>query len=120
MIDPRNLKPVYDILNSEGCILGLKTDPQGNLYLSSFLKDVSGTVFYSTSEKELKAFIESKLTIKDLYIKSTDFLVKHKFRNEIKTFLKEDFQNSLQCGMDLYKNIPESMKSEDFEKKYGS
>ncbi len=31
MIDFRNLKPVLDILNAEGCILGLKTDPEGNL-----------------------------------------------------------------------------------------
>ena len=120
MIDPRNLKTVYDILNSEGCILGLKTDPKGNLYLSSFLKDGSGTVFYSITEKELKAFVESELTIKEMYIKSTDFLVKHKFRNEVKTYLKEDFQNSLQCGTDLYENIPESMKSKKFEQKYGS
>lgn len=120
MIDPRNLKPVLDILNSEGCILGLKTDPKGNLYLSSFLKDGSGSVFYSTNLQELKAFLESNLTIKDMYLKSPDFLVKHKLRYDVKTFLKEDFQNDLQCGSDLYKDIPESMKSKEFEKKYGS
>jgi len=120
MIDPRNLKPVLDILNSEGCILGLKTDPKGNLYLSSFLKDGSGNIFYSTNVKELKAFIESNLTIKNMYLRSSDFLVKHKFRNDVKTFLKEDFKNDLQCGSDLYKDLPESMKSKEFEKKYGS
>jgi hypothetical protein len=116
MIEHRSLKPVLDILNYEGCILGLKTDPIGNLYLSSFLKDGSENVFYSTNAKELKAFIESNMTIKDIYLKSPDFLVKFKFRNDVKTFLKEDFQNDLQCGSDLYKDIPESMKSEQFEK----
>lgn len=120
MIDPKLLKPIVDILNSEGFILRLKTDPKGNLYLSSFLKDGSGNVFYSTNLKELKAFIKSELTIKEMYLRSPDFLIKHKFRNDVKTFLKEDFQNDLECGSDLYKDIPESMKSIEFEKKYGS
>jgi len=120
MIDPRNLKSILDILNSEGTILGLKNDLKGNLYLSSYLKDGSGNVYYSTTEKELKAFVESQMTIKEIYLNSTDFLVKHKFRSEVKTFLKEDFENNLQCGSDLYKDIPESMKSKKFEEKYGS
>lgn len=120
MIDPRILKPVLDILNSEGCILGLKTDPNGKLYLSSFLKDGSGNVYYSTSEKQLKDFAKSKVTIKEMYNASRDFLVKHKFRNVVKTYLKEDFQENLQCGVDYYKDIPESMKSNEFEKTYGS
>tara|TARA_R110002111_G_C5922390_1_gene366020 strand:- start:40 stop:183 length:144 start_codon:yes stop_codon:yes gene_type:complete len=46
-------------------------------------------------------------------------LIKHKFRKEVKTYLKEDFLDSLQCGTDFYKDIPESMKSEEFERKYG-
>ena len=120
MIDPRNLKPIVDILNSEGCILGLKTDPKGNLYLSSFLKDGSGNVYYSTTEAQLKDFIQSKLTIKEIYAESKDFLVKYKFRNQVMTFLKQDFQDSLQCGTEYYIDIPESMKSKEFEKKYGS
>lgn len=120
MIDPKNLKPIMDILNSEGCILGLKSDSKGNLYLSSFLIDGSGIVYYSTTSKELKAFLKSKLTIKDIYLKSPDFLVKRKFKNDVKTYFKEDFQKDLQCGSDLYKDIPESMKSKEFVKKYGS
>ncbi|NCP83889.1 MAG: hypothetical protein GW823_03100 [Bacteroidetes bacterium] len=88
--------------------------------MSSFLKDGSGNVFYSTNVKELNAFIESRLTIKDMYLKSPDFMVKHKFRKDVKAFLKEDFQNDLQCGSDVYRDIPDSMKSKKIEKKYGS
>lgn len=120
MTDPRNLKTVCDIINSEGCILGLKIDLKSNLYLSSYLKDGSGNVYYSTTEEQLKSFIESKVTIREIYLDSKDFLVKHKYRTEVKTYLKEDFTDNLQCGEDYYFEIPESMKSKKFENKYGS
>lgn len=120
MTDPRNLKNICDILNSEGCILGLMQDPKNMLYLSSYLKDGSGNVYYSTTEEQLKSFIESKVTIREIYVESKDFLVKHKFRKQIKTYFKEDFLELLQCGTEYYNEIPESMKSKEFEKKYGS
>jgi len=119
MIAPRNLKKELDILNSEGTILGLYSDPKNNLFLGSFLKDGTGTVFYSVDLDLLKSFSQSEMILSDLYIKSKSFLIKHKFRKEVKTYLKEDFLDSLQCGADFYKDIPESMKSEEFETKYG-
>ena len=119
MIDSRNLKKETDILNSEGTILGLYRDPKGNLYFGSLLKDGSGTVFYAVSENQLKDYLHSKMTLSSLYKESQSFLVKHKFRGEMKTYLKEDFVDSLQCGNDFYKNIPKSMKSKVIGDKYG-
>jgi len=119
MIDPRNLKKEGDILNSEGTILGLYLDRKGNLYLSSFLKDGTGIIYYTVDLVLLKDYLQSKITLIDLYKKSSSFLVKHKFRKEIKTYLKQDFIESLQCGNDNYKDIPESMKSKSIEEKYG-
>jgi len=68
-------------------------------------------------------YFKSRTTITDMYKQSQSFLVKLKFRKQVKTYLKEDFINSLQCGTDLYRDIPKSMKSmksKEFEKKYGS
>lgn len=118
-MDPRNLLPVYEILNSEGRILGLNKDSKGNLYLSSSLNNGLGEIFYATTPSQLKAFIESKITINEIYSKSKDFLVKFKFRKEVKTYLKEDFIGFLVCGADYYKNLPESMKSKEFEEQFG-
>ena len=118
-MDPRNLVPVYDILNSEGRILGLNKDPKGNLYLSSSLNNGLGEIFYVTTPSQLKVFIESKLTINEIYNNSKDFLVKFKIRKEIKTYLKEDFIGHLACGADYYNNLPESMKSKEFEQQFG-
>jgi hypothetical protein len=64
--------------------------------------------------------LKSKLTLIELFANSQSFLIKHKFRKEIKTYLKEDFLDMLQCGKDLYKDIPNSMKSIEVETKYGS
>ncbi len=119
MIDPRNLKKISDILNSEGTILGLYRDPKDNLFLGSLLKEGSGTIFYSVDLNQIKDYLKSELTISELYNESSSFLVNHKFRKEIKTYLKQDFLNSLQCGNEYYKDIPESMKSKEVEKKYG-
>ena len=120
MIDPGKLKKELDILNSEGTILGLYSDSKDNLFLGSLLKDGSGTVFYSVDLDLLRSFSQSKIILSDLYAMSKSFLIKHKFRREVKTYLKEDFSDSLQCGTKFYKDIPESMKSEDFERKYSN
>ncbi|WP_323027545.1 hypothetical protein [Gelidibacter japonicus] len=119
MIDPRNLKKELDILNSEGTILGLYNDPKNNLFLGAFLKDGTGTVYFSVDIDSLKNYLQSKINLFDLYKTSDSFLIKHKFKKEVKTYLKEDFLDSLQCGTDFYKDIPESMKSVEFERKYG-
>jgi hypothetical protein len=50
MTNPRNLKKEIDILNSEGCILGFYYDEKYNPHFGSFLKDGTGTIFYSVSE----------------------------------------------------------------------
>ena len=70
--------------------------------------------------QQIKDYLKSKLTLIELFANSQSFLIKHKFRNEIKTYLKEDFSDMLQCGSDYYKDIPVSMKSGKIENKYGS
>ena len=95
-------------------------DKKDSLYLGSFLKDGSGTIFYSVTPTYLKDYLQSKITLAGLYKFSKSFLIKHKYRAEQKTYLKEDFINSLQCGADYYKDIPVSMKSKEIEYKYGS
>lgn len=120
MIVPSNLKRTIDILNSEGCILGLNTDNNGNLYLSSYLKDGSGYVFYSTTESQLKQFLQSKTTIEQIYSASADFSIKYKSRSEVVTSLKEDYQSKLMLGLKYYHDLPNSMKSTEFETKYGN
>ena len=120
MTDPRNLKKISDILNSEGCVLGLFQDPKKNLYLESLLNDGSVRIYYSLDSNQLKDYLKSKITLNELYIQSKSFLVKYQYKKEVKTYLKEDFIDFLQCGADYYKDIPESMKSEEIENKFGN
>ena len=105
MTELKDLKKEADILNAEGCILGLYTTPNNKFYLGSLLKDGSGTVFYAVKPNRLKDYLQSQLTIVDLYNLSDSFLVRHKFRKEVKTYLKEDFSDSLKYGTAYYKDI---------------
>jgi hypothetical protein len=113
-------KKEIDILNSEGSILGFYCDKKYNPHFGPFLKDGIGTIFYSVSEIQIKDYLKSKLTLKELFANSKSFLIKHKFRKEVKTYLKEDFLEIIQHGNDFYKDIPNSTKSKEIETKYGS
>ena len=104
---------ISDVLNSEGAILSLFKDEKHNFYFGFFLKDGTGTIYYSINSSQLKDYLQSKITLGELYIQSQSFLVKHKFK-------KEDFVDSLRCGAEYYKDIPVSMKSKEIETKYGS
>lgn len=119
MIELKELQKKSDILNSEGSILGLFTDSKNNLYLGSFLKDGSGIIYYSVKSNILKDYLQSKLTLSELYNMSQSFLVKHKFREKVKTYLKEDFIDLLQYGANFYKDLSDSMKSKEIERIYG-
>ena len=111
MIEINQLKKVDDILNSEGTILGLYEHKSGNLFLSSYLKDGSGEIYYSTDKETLKKYFNSEMTIKQVYLESEDFLVSRKFRRETETFLKEDLTELLQCGDNLFSEITNSMRN---------
>ena len=93
-------------------------DKKDNLYLESFLKDGIGTVFYSVTPTCLKEYLQSKITLTEVYKLSNSFLVSFKYRTRLKTYLKEDFSDSLESGADYYKDIPTSMKSEEIKNKF--
>ena len=115
--DIKNLKKIGDLLNSEGSILGLYQKEE-QLYLSSYLSDGSGTVFYSTDGATLKRYLNSDLSLKELYVDSKDFLVLQNFRNENKTFIKEDLTDKIKFGAEMYEDLSSSMKNELLAKEY--
>ena len=114
MIDINKLKKKCEILNSEGTILALyKCDD--HLYLSSYLKDKSGYIYFKTSAASLRSYINSESTLNLLYSESDDFLVIKSFRKESDIYLKSDFIEALQFGEILYSNISFSLKSNDID-----
>jgi hypothetical protein len=112
MVEINQLKKVDDILNSEGTILGLYKQKNGNLFLSSYLKDGSGDVFYSTDKEILKKYFNAEMTLKQVYLESDDFLVSRKFRSETATFLKDDFNDRIQCGDSLFSELSRDMRND--------
>jgi hypothetical protein len=113
MINIKQLKKVRDIINAEGTILGLYKQPSGNFFLSSYLKDNSGEVFYATNQDLLKQYFTSKITLKQVYLNSDDFFVTRKFRNETASFIKEDLAELIQCGDQLFNEISSSMRNNE-------
>ena len=95
MIILNSLTKIGDVLNSEGAILALYEDQENKFYMSSFLNDGSGTIYYALNLDDFRGYLRSQTTLKELYLKSASFLVKFKFRKTEKTYLKEDFTDLL-------------------------
>ncbi len=117
MVDIKKLKKEADILNSEGTILGLY-QAQSVYYLGSYLTDGSGMVYYSIlSLSILKDYFNSKLTLKELYNDSKDFIVTTKFRKETASFIKEDLASLIKLGDKFYNELSVGLKNKEFEDK---
>ncbi len=112
MVEINQLKKVDSILNSEGTILGLFEHKTGILFLSSYLKDGSGEVYYSTNKETLKKYFNSEMTLKQVYLESDDFLASRKFRGETASFIKEDLTDLIQCGDSLFSELSSDMRND--------
>ena len=118
MVEINQLKKVDDILNSEGTILGLYEQKTGNLFLSSYLKDGSGEIYYSTDKETLKKYFNSEMTLKQVYLESSDSLVTRKFRKETETFIKQELTDLIQCGDNLFSEISKSMRNDKLAREF--
>ena len=116
MIEINQLLKFGDILNSEGTILGLYKKKSGDLFLSSYLKDGSGEIFYATDRETLKKYFDCVIKLKEVYLNSNDFIVTRKFRNETTSFIKLDFVNMIQCGDNLFLENSKSMRNDKLVK----
>ncbi len=106
------LKRLTDILNCEGGILILYKQ-EDELYLSSYLTDNSGNVFYRTTADNILNYLKGSITLRELYLLSDDVLVTRKQREESATYIKDDLAHLLQCGNDYYTQISEGLKGKD-------
>ena len=118
MVEINQLKKVDDILNSEGTILRLYAQESGNLFLSSYLKDGSGEIYYSTDKETLKKYFNSEMTLKQVYLESSDSLVTRKFRKETETFIKEDLTDLILCGDSLFSEISSDMRNDKLAREF--
>ena len=102
------------ILNAEGDILGLYEDPKGQLFFKSFLKNNIGNVYYDITEAGLQHFLNSEVSLKELFLKAT--LTRHEqnkkshFEAPTKSFIAEN----IQCGEQLFEQIENGLKSRSF------
>jgi hypothetical protein len=112
MIKINQLLKVGDILNSEGTILGLYKNKTGELFLSSYLKDGSGEIYYSSNDKTVLKYLNSEITLKQVYLESEDFIVSRQYKKETVLFVKQDLLELIQFGDKLFSEIPNSMRND--------
>ena len=105
----------FDILNAEGSVLGLYINDNQDYYFNSIIKDGSGTIFYQVTLALILKYFYSKYNLKQIIENSPDFIVRHKYRNQEESFLKEDLINQVQSVNSLYCDKPHSMKNPEFE-----
>ena len=113
--DIKELEKITDILNSEGTILGLYNLDK-KLYLSSFLTDHTGEIYYSTTKEKLLQYLRSKIMLQELYLESDDIFVSRQLRNYTGLHLKQDFANVIKCSGEYYEELSEALKNPEIER----
>jgi hypothetical protein len=108
MIEVNKLNKKGELLNSEGPILTVYEN-KNDYYLASHVSDGSGTIFYSVELDNLKKYLRSEITLKELYLLSADVLILNKFRDVETVHTKEDFVNRIQCGAKLFREFSDDM-----------
>lgn len=108
------MKYKKDILNSEGTILGFYK-LQDRLILGSYLTDGTGTIYYSTTKEGLLKYLKSDINLRELYLDGDEFIVSRNLRNDTESYLKQDFENLLQCGKEYYNKLYKGLKNPNIE-----
>jgi hypothetical protein len=116
-INPIRLGMGRDLINAEGPILSLH-EYNHILYLSSYLKDGSGRVYYATNKELLQEYFKGHIITQSLLEKSSskEFAVRKFTRSvyaHVSPILKEEFNKEIQCGDSLFTELPEGMVMND-------
>ena len=118
MTDPRNLKKKDVLLQSEGPLLSVYENPVGELYFSAYLSKSGGYVFFPVTDVQFRGYLNSELTIKDIYNSIDSLLIKRQFRKEVETFIKDGLEAEINFRNDLLKDLTDGMKNLKAIEKY--
>lgn len=104
-----------DIINSEGSILALYVT-DGQMYLSSFLDDGSGKIYFQVSGFQLCNLFLSNNTIKEIFDESVIYYCVR--TDSSKKSIRNQLREMLTCGEVLMKNLPPSMVDQEWLKNF--
>ena len=86
-------------------------------FLASFLIDGTGTVFYSTNHDMVLSYLNSSITLCQLYQASDDIFVTRVYQRDTTLFLSNDFQELIQFGKLFLNEINKDMINTEFIKR---
>jgi hypothetical protein len=116
IIEIEKLKKIDDIISCEGSVLSVYN--YGNyFFLASFLIDGTGTVFYSTNHDMVLSYLNSSITLSQLYQASDDIFVSRVYQRDTTLFLSNDFQELIQFGKLFLNEINKDMINTEFIKR---
>ncbi len=81
--------------------------------MASHLTDGTGVVFYSTNSQTLLSYINSKITLSNLYELSNDVFVTRKFQKD-KLYLSDDFSKLVKYGEFTLNQLNKNLINQDF------
>ena len=116
IIEIEKLKKIDDIISCEGSVLSVYN--YGNsFFLASFLTDGTGTVFYSTNHDMVLSYLNSNITLSQLYQASNDVFITRVYQRDTTLFLSNDFQELIQFGKLFINQINKDMINTEFIKR---
>jgi hypothetical protein len=101
----KNLKPLIVLISNAHLCLKLWEDHQGHFFVSSTSCNPKGIVYYATDEKGLFMFLESKISLQELFAQSPSHFVE--IEGETKTALYSiiDSEIELKYGHQTFKQL---------------
>jgi len=98
MKDVRVLRPVSDLINCEGTVVGLLRHPRGEWYLKAYVKEPVGYVYFPVAEDALKKYLNDEMTLDELYAAAPVQEVIFKYRTKQTVYPKAFFAEKLVAG----------------------
>jgi hypothetical protein len=109
-IELNDLKRKIDLINSEGPLLSLFFDSKKNLILEGKSSETKESIFFKANIQDIKMYINSFISLNDLFNSRTCFVLKEKNENKVKSYLSKEYSCSLLFGNLFYDEIEKSMK----------
>ena len=101
---------VGQLLNSEGPLLTLHTNENGEHILKIYSHKHNGDLMVRTSFKKVVTYIESKLTLNEIIQTSTEYYFKSRNAGKVDEPSLDDIKSSIVDINKYYNEFPDSMK----------
>ena len=101
---------VGSLINSEGSILSLHCDSDGEIIIQAYSSEYNGTLSITTKFRDCISYVESKINLEELITISSNCIFTFSSKSDLRRIPLESIVRSLPFIDKYYKEVPEALK----------